>query len=222
MIIAGKYRKAVYECWVPDYSNFVFPIKKDGSPYLDVDEDYENYLDWLVDYLESNNLELNEHHQDIVSVEKFDDFSAGHIGLILGAGASYAVNTHNVADVTTFPDDYLLNPNPKRIAEQDIVEGWIEDMKNHQDYVLDLYDNREEMEADMIGLEDFFIFNFMYQKELELYDINSKKLPNRTAKFSDVGWRSLLKKAISRTNDFEEKREALKSFHREYDYISWK
>jgi hypothetical protein len=221
MIIAGKERRPVYEYWVPEYSDFVLPIKKDGSPFVDP-EDYEEYLDWLVDYLESNNLELNDHHKDIVLVEQFEDLSAGHLCLILGSGASVAVFQHDMGDGLSYPDDYLSNPNPERIAEQDVVESWIEGFKNFQDCMLEFYNNREEMETEMISVEDFFVFNYMYQIEHEIYDIYKKRIHPHSATFSDIGWRALLKKAISRTDNFEEKREALKSFHSEYDEASWK
>lgn len=221
MIIAGKERRPVFEYWVPEYSDFVFPIKKDGSPFVDP-EDYEEYLDWLVDYLESNTLELNDHHKDIISDEEMNDWDAGRLCNLLGAGASGAVFQHDMGDGLSYPDDYLSNPNPVRIAEQDVVESWIEQFKDFQDCMLEHYTNREEMETEMISVEDFFVFNYMYQIEQGIYDIYKKRIHPHSATFSDIGWRALLKCAISRTDNFEEKRDALKSFHSEHDDTSWK
>lgn len=128
MIIAGKDRKPVYQYWVPEYSYFELPIKIDGSPFVDP-EDYEEYLDWLVDYLESNTLELNDHHKEIISDEEMNDWDDGRLCHVLGGCASYAVFNHDIGDGLSYPDDYLSNPNPERILEQDIVNDLIEGFK---------------------------------------------------------------------------------------------
>lgn len=221
MIIAGKDRKPVYQYWVPEYSYFELPIKKDGSPFVDP-EDYEDYLDWLVDYLETNVLKLNDHHIEIISDEEFSDWDAGGLCNFLGGGASFAVFNHDIGEELSYPDDYLSNPNPERILEQDRVNDLIEGFKQQYDELMEFYNNREEMEADMISVEDYFVFNYMYQIEHEIYDIYRNRIHPNAAIFSDIGWRALLKYAISRTDDFKEKRDALKSFHSEYDDISWK
>ena len=150
-------------------------------------------------------------------VKQFEDLSAGHLCLILGSGASVAVFQHDMGDGLSYPDDYLSNPNPERIAEQDVVESWIEGFKNFQDCMLEFYNNREEMETEMISVEDFFVFNYMYQIEHEIYDIYKKRIHPHSATFSDIGWRALLKKAISRKDNFEEKRTNLRYFADIYD-----
>lgn len=87
---------------------------------------------------------------------------------------------------------------------------------------MELFDNNiEEVEAEMISVEDFFVFNYMYQIEHEIYDIYKKRIHPHAAIFSDIGWRALLKHAISRKDNFEEKRDALESFHSEYNDTSW-
>jgi hypothetical protein len=54
------------------------------------------------------------------------------------------------------------------------------------------------------------------------YQKKRKLLPRETAIFSGMGWRPLLKVAVSRTEDWWKKRNAIKLFHEEYAYLSMK
>jgi hypothetical protein len=54
------------------------------------------------------------------------------------------------------------------------------------------------------------------------YDLKKLLLPPGTDIFSDIGWRPLLKAAISRTDVRSEKREALRLFHKEFAYMCQK
>ncbi len=51
------------------------------------------------------------------------------------------------------------------------------------------------------------------------YVLKKLAFPPETAIFSDIGWRALLKAAISRTDARSKKRETLRRFHEEYDYL---
>jgi len=79
-----------------------------------------------------------------------------------------------------------------------------------------------ELVPRMIELRTFLIFDFMCWQARRESDLKSSLVPEGTAIFSDIGWRPLLKVAISRTNDWWAKRNALKLFHQEYDYLSKK
>ena len=86
MIIDGKDIPPPSEFWVPDYTDFTLPVKYGGNPYIDPD-DYEDYLDWLVIHIDSNNYMLNSHHQEIISDKQISDWDAERLGLWIGGGS---------------------------------------------------------------------------------------------------------------------------------------
>ena len=74
----------------------------------------------------------------------------------------------------------------------------------------------------MVDLQTYLLFDCMCWQAEGAYEHKRKLLHRDAALFSDLGWRPLLKVAISRTNNWCEKREALRRFHDEYAYLSMK
>lgn len=74
----------------------------------------------------------------------------------------------------------------------------------------------------MIKLQTYLIFDFMRWKADKEYQSKISYFPDDAVIFNDIGWRPLLKAIIGRTNDWWEKREALKSFHEEFSYLCQK
>ena len=208
MIIDGKNISPPSEFWVPDYTDFTLPVKYDGNPYIDPD-DYEDYLDWLVIHIDSNNYMLNSHHQEIISNKQINDWDAERLGLWIGGGSFSEY--YRVEPRFDYPDDFLSNPKPDRICDPSTME-W------NSEYIND----NDEIQAGMISLEAYLIFDCMCYQADKICQIKKAYLQPNAAIFSDIGWRTLLKQALNRTNVFGEKRNALKLFHDEYAYLSMK
>lgn len=209
MIVDGKNIPPPFEFWVPDYSDFTLPVKDDGSPYIDPD-DYEDYLDWLVIHIDSNNFILNSHHQEIISNKSINGWDAERLGLWIGF-ASMSEYYSFVEPRFNYPDDYLSNPKPDLVCEPSITK-WPSEY---------FYDN-DELQPGMVSLQAYLIFDFMCYEADKIYKFKKEAIHPIAAVFSDIGWRPLLKQAIKRTNVFEKKRNTLKLFHGEYEYLSMK
>jgi hypothetical protein len=209
MIIDGKDILPPFEFWIPDYSDFVLPVKNDGNPYNDPD-DYEDYLDWLVMHIDSNDFALNTHHQEIILNKTTKGWDAERLGLWLGC-ASISEYYSFVEPCFNYPDDYLSNPKPDRICEPSMTT-----------WPSEYFDDDDELKPGMVSLEAYLIFDFMCYQADKIYSVKKANLYHNATIFSDIGWRPLLKQAVSRTSVFEKKRNALKLFHEEYDYLSTK
>ncbi|MBI4765244.1 MAG: hypothetical protein HY787_11640 [Deltaproteobacteria bacterium] len=135
--------------WVPDFSDFSLPRKKDGGPYDDP-ENFEAYLNWLVVHLESTDLPLNPHHQEILCSLNIQDQKAGLLGLWL-AEAAISEYYLFVDPRFDYPEDFLLDPRPERVCEPASVKfndtGISEDGR--------------ELVPGMIKLQTYLIFDFM-------------------------------------------------------------
>lgn len=210
MIIGGKKVSPPVEFWVPDFNDMVFPKKNDGSPYKDIPEDYEACLDWLVEHLENNDFPLSAHHQEILYEKAIKDWGAERLGLWLG-GCSMSEYHYFVEPLFPYPDDYLDNPDPARVCDPATTE-----------WPSEYFGEDAEIREGMISLETYLIFDCMCWQAEKLYRLKKAALQPRTTIFSDAGWRPLLKVALSRTGNKDEKRKALKLFHDEYSYYSSK
>lgn len=209
MIIDGKEIPPPFEFWIPDYSDFTLPVKNNGNPYIDPD-DYEDYLDWLVIHIDSNNFILNSHHKEIISDKSINGWGAERLSLLIG-GASISEYYSFVEARFNYPDDYLLNPKPDRVCDPSIIK-----------WPSEYFDEGDELKPGMVSLESYLIFDFMCYKAHQVYELKKKDIHPEAAVFSDIGWRPLLKQAIKRTNVYEKKRNTLKLFHDEYSYLSMK
>jgi len=210
MIIGGKNVSPPFEFWVPDYSDMNFPVKGNGSPFQDDPEDYDAYLDWLVDHIESNEFPLSEHHQEIISDRDLHAWGVGRLGLWVG-GCSISEYYSFVEPLFVYPDDFLSRPDPTRVCDPATT-----------DWPSEYFDEEDEIREGMISLETYLFFDCMCWQAEKLYRRKIDLLPPGTAIFSDAGWRPLLKVALNRTNNRLEKRKALKLFHDEYAYLASK
>ncbi|MBI4768480.1 MAG: hypothetical protein HY787_28455 [Deltaproteobacteria bacterium] len=111
-----------------------------------------------------------------------------------------------------YPEDYLLDPRPERVCDPASVK--FDDTGISED--------GSEPVPGMIKLQTYLIFDFMCWQADKEYQIKKAYLPDDAIIFNDIGWRPLLKAAISRTNNWWEKRKALKSFHNEFSYLCQK
>ena len=196
----GEYYFPTYEYWVPDYSDITLPRKRDGRPFTDP-EDYEAYLNWLVVYMDNTDFPLNPHHQEVMADPTFEKLGAEHLGLCLGEVAN-SLYYWFVEPRFDYPEDYLLDPRPERVCDPASVE-WDDQGINENG----------ELVHGMVALRTFLIFDFMCWKAIKEYDKKRLLLPEGVVLFSDLGWRPLLKVALSKTDDWLAKRNSLKRFH---------
>jgi hypothetical protein len=206
----GNHYFPSFEYWVPDYSDFSLPMKKDSRPFSDP-EDYEAYLNWLVVHLENTDLPLNSYHQEIIRDLNIQNKKAELIGTLLGDAAisQYCWFEEPRFD---YPEDFFLDPRPERVCDPASVE-W--DDKDYNEDGTDLVHG-------MIEFQTYLIFDFTCWQAQKEYDKKRFLHPVGAAIFSDIDWRPLLKVAISRTNDWWAKRKALIYFHDEFSYLCQK
>jgi hypothetical protein len=209
MRIGNKDVRPPFEFWVPDYSDFTLPLKADGKPFKDP-EDYEGYLNWLVVHIEKNRYPPNHHHAEILSDPVFQSRDVSGLGLWLGA-ASISLYYTFVDPMFDYPDDFLADPRPERVCDPRKVK-WDDRF----------YDEDGETVEGMVDLHTYLIFDCMCWQAEKIFEHKRSLLPRTAFIFSDLGWRPLLKVAISRTNNRWEKRETLRRFHEEYAYLSMK
>ena len=202
-----------YELWVPDFMVFTRPRKADGSWYTDR-YDFDSYLDWLVDHLDVNQFPLAPHQEEIISDPGMTDWDAGRLDLFLG-GAAISEFYFFGQPQFDYPADFLSDPRAERVCNPEAVEIDSRLMK------ID-YDQPEEEGRWALTLEQFLVFDCMCWGANQEYELKKLLLPPGTDIFSDIGWRPLLKVAISRTDVGSEKRKALRSFHDEFAYMCWK
>lgn len=198
-----------FEYWVPDFSDFSLPRKKDGRPYKNPD-DYEAYLNWLVVHMEKIDFPLNTHHQEIVAELNIQDWTAERLGLWVG-GASISQYYWFEKPRFQYPEDFLLNPRPERVCDSMTVE-WDGSYYNEDGALIE----------GRIDFQTYLIFDFMCWQAKKDYERKRIRHPEGTHLFSDLGWRPLLKVAISRTDDWWTKRKTLKRFHDEYASLCMK
>ncbi|PKN63132.1 MAG: hypothetical protein CVU57_20935 [Deltaproteobacteria bacterium HGW-Deltaproteobacteria-15] len=198
-----------FDFWIPDFTDFTLPLKEDGSPYKDPD-DYDAYLDWLVVHLEENDFPLKPHQSAIMSDPNLEGWDATRLGLWIGGAA--VSGYYFLADPQfEYPEDFLFDPRPDRVCDPQVAQ-W---SSTYWD------DNVEEKEG-MIDLQTHLIFDFLFWEAEKEYRKKRAFLPKGTTIFSDVGWRPLLKEAVKRTANMEEKRKALRNFHDEFAYLCMK
>ena len=212
MRIGGKEYPPPFEFWVPDYTDLKLPRKADGTYYRDPEE-YEDYLNWLVVYLEKNRFSLNPHQSEIMGDPLIKEWGTGRLGLWLG-GAAISGYYYFVYPKYDYPEDYLDDPKPERVCDPDTAD-W-----ESRFYDPDS-DDPEPIEG-MIDLRTYLIFDCMCWRAEKEYRKKMEAFPRGTAIFSDVGRRPLLKAAIKKTDDWREKKEAIRSFHDEYAHLSMK
>ena len=210
MRIGEKDISPPFDFWVPDFTDFTLPFKPGGHPYRDP-ADYEAYLNWLVVYMDGNEFPLNAQHQEIISDPAIQDGEADHLGLWFGT-ASISQYYFFVEPKFEYPEDFLKDPRPERVCDPAVVEWDSRCMDQETD----------EMHEGMVDLQTWLIFDCMCWEAEKEYDEKLALLPEGTAVFSDIGWRPLLKFAISKTDDWWVKKKALKRFHEEYGYLSMK
>ena len=211
MKIAGKQYPPPLEFWVPDYTDFSLPVKPGGEFYLDP-EGYEEYLNWLVAHLERNKFPPNDHHKEILNDPAIKEYSAERLGLWLGA-ASISRYYWFVEPEYEYPCDFLDDPRPERVCDPEKTE-W------DSSYFDPEGDDTVEVPG-IIDLNTFLVFDCMCWEASKEYERKSFFFPGHAC-FSDLGWRPLLKEAISRTDNWWEKKKALKLFHDEYAYLAGK
>jgi hypothetical protein len=105
-----------------------------------------------------------------------------------------------------YPEDFLSDPRPERVCDPKRVE-WTSEYWDE--------DTDEEKEG-MIDLQTHLFFDFLFWEAEKEYRKKRALLPHGTSIFNDVGWRPLLKEAVRRTDNMEEKRETLKLFHDDF------
>jgi hypothetical protein len=201
-----------FELWLPDFTDFTLPRKPDGSCYTDK-HDYDAYLDWLVDHLDANQFHLAPHQAEIISDPDKADWDSARLGLYFGV---VAISEYYFFAEPQFayPADFLNDPRPERVCNPKTV-------KIDSRLMMIDYDIPEE-DRWALTLKQFLIFDCMCWEAMGEYDLKKLLLPPGTDIFSDIGWRPLLKAAISRTDVRSEKREALRRFHKEFAYMCQK
>lgn len=204
MLIGDQNVPPPYTYWVPDFSDFTLPLHPDGRPFEDP-ADTELYTVWLVKHLDAADLPLNPHQIEILYNPEVVEWEPEKLGGYIGY-ACFSQYYWFKAPRFSYPEDFLVDPRPERVCDPATTK-WESALVNEDG----------EIHENVINLQTWLIFDCMFWKAKQLFDRLRRQLKPGTFVWSDIGWRPLLKVAVSRAREHDRKISVIKAFFEEFE-----
>lgn len=193
-----------FHFWLPDYSDILRPLTKDGNYIPDTDKGFKHYCIWLTDYLTNNQIPVAEYQKPIIKrLKRRKEISNAY--MLANAGISMEYFFDNADLLEIYPDNFLENPDSSRISKKEL---------NYFKKYICIPNFRRLNEEE--NLQAGLVFVYVSVQQNLIY----RNIPG--PRWCDIGWRSILQEGLKTVDDSKDKIFFTKNFINEIAYMQSK